>query len=158
MWTKITMFSCLRQITPLTAYLSIDLYTYILMNCSYIVYTIYRDRSNGGSVIYSRCGLSVRLVWPRVPKWVVCWRGAERLPPEYTVVGMPELFGGGGRTRLSLTTLQWHFADSSHCGTSIVTRYCGLIGRTQVSRAGDRGFESMFESNQWLIKLPLVAS
>ena len=34
----------------------------------------------------------------------------------------------------------------------------GRIGRALMSRAGDRGFESMVESNQCLIKLILVAS
>ena len=34
----------------------------------------------------------------------------------------------------------------------------GRIGTALVSRAGDRAFEPMIESNQWLIKLILVAS
>ena len=49
----------------------------------------------------------------------------------------------------------WHIQDGTFMwGTS----HGGQIGSALVSRVGDRGFESMVESNEWLIKLIPVAS
>ena len=41
---------------------------------------------------------------------------------------------------------------------AFLTGHGGWVGRALVSRAGERGFEPVVESNQWLLELILVAS